>query len=249
MLKDKANVVLLRHFPTSQLQGAARPSLRGLATLPTCSICSATLPPAHTMCLVRTKLSKTTLNEYEIKMAVLMTVLPRQMCQLQTSDMFVHLGRMLLEVIESETRKQSTYHRAPPTPLPLPERKNSERTVCCQWGVHELSVNQGQMLIFGYFKKPESGVVALPNGTLSGGSDVQLIQSLCSSVRNQYRPGSQPDLQKVCATTTMCGLLSLHRLGLGRRPQQQFGADGMGSAATSFVRAATATVCSYTMQF
>lgn len=62
------------------------------------------------------------------------------------------------------------------------------------------------MLAFGYFKKPESGAAALPTGALSGGSDVQLIQSLCSSVRSQHRPGSQPDLQKVCATTTMCGL-------------------------------------------
>lgn len=105
------------------------------------------------------------------------------------------------------------------------------------------------MLIFGYFKKPESGAAALPSGALSGGSDVQLIQSLCSSVRSQHRPGSQPDLQKVCATTTMCGLRSLHRLGLGRMPQWQFGADGMGSAAASFVWAATAAGCNYTVQF
>lgn len=119
MLKDKADVPL-RHFLTSQLQGAARASLQGLATLPTCSTCLATLA-LHTPCAWHILGSqRLLLNGYEIKMAVLMTALPRQMCQPPTSDRVVYLGRMLLEARESETGKQGTYHRVPPTPLPLP---------------------------------------------------------------------------------------------------------------------------------
>lgn len=83
----------------------------------------------NSMCLQVLGSQELFLNGYEIKMAVITTVLPKQMCQPETSNRFVQGGRrMLLEVRVRERKIAAPLTKLLPHPSlsPVPAREERE---------------------------------------------------------------------------------------------------------------------------